>query len=507
MRIGVVGFYHETNTFALEQNDKLDADVRFGEDVFLKAQKKSFIEGFKDKAMEKNLELIPVIDIHFTHGGLIRKDVYEYYRKTILDHLKNTKPLNAIYFGFHGAAVAESPYHDAEGEILREVRKDFPGIPFIGTYDFHAIMSEWEVDNITPFPYNTNPHIDAYERGIEAAELLPKMLKKEVNPISKIMHIPIIGPNIGQSTWSHIPEEEKKLPLYQLNLQREELEKIDGVINVTILGGYGYADTKDSCMSVIVTTDGNPELAGKVLEEMANAVWAKREGILSVRPIYSLDEGVLEAINSDGSPVILVDLGDDPGSSSSADSPAVLESLIKNKARDCALTIRDPEVVDAGIKAGVGAELEMLVGAKIDQRFYKPIKVKGIVKTIDDGSYTIYGPTHGGWGKDVNPNAFRDENVGKRVVLRLEGKIDVIFSINRTGKDRDFFKSIGINPQDKKIIVVKSNQGHRASFDPIAAKTIDLNTPGTSSIDYLNLPFKHIKRPLWPIDRNFQFNG
>lgn len=507
MRIGVVGFYHETNTFALEQNDKLDADVRIEEDVFLKAQKKSFIEGFKNQAREENLELVPIADIHFVHGGLIKKDVYEYYRKLIVKNLRKAKPLDAIYFGFHGAAVAENPYHDAEGEILREVRKDFPETPFVGTYDFHAIMSEWEVTNITPFPYNTNPHIDAYERGIEAAEFLPKLLKKEANPVSKIIHIPIIGPNIGQSTWSHIPEEEKKLPLYQLNLKREELEKIEGVINVTILGGYGYADTEDSCMSVIVTTDGNPKLADKIIREMANAVWEKREDILNVRPIYSLDKGVLEAIRSDKSPIMLVDLGDDPGSSSSADSPAVLESLIKNKVQNCALTIRDPEVVAAGIKAGVGAELEMFVGGKIDQRFYKPIKVKGTVKTIDDGNYTIYGPTHGGWGRDINPNAFRDENVGERVVLRLEGKIDVIFSKERTGKDRDFFKSIGINPQNKKIIVVKSNQGHRASFDPIVAQTIDLNTPGTSSVDYLNLPFKHIMRPLWPIDRSFQFNA
>lgn len=505
MRIGIAGFFHETNTFALEQNNKLDADVRIGEDVFLKAQKKSFMEGFKDKAIENKLELVPAVDIRFIHGGLIKKEVYEHYRKIIVESLKNLRPLDAIYFGFHGAAVAENPYYDAEGEILREVKKYFPDTPFIGTYDFHAIMSEWEVENITPFPYNTNPHIDAYERGAEAAEFLPKLLKKEISPISKIIHIPIIGPNIGQSTWSHIPEDEKKLPLYQLNLMREEFEKIDGVVNLTILGGYGYADTPDSCMSVIVTTNGDLDLADKILKEMARAVWGKKEDILNIRPIYLVDEGVKKAINSDESPVVLVDLGDDPGSSSSADSPAVLKSLIENKASNCALTIRDPEVVEAGIKAGVGSEIEMLAGGKIDQRFYQPIKVKGVVKTIDDGNYTIYGPTHGGWGRDVNPDAFRDVNVGKRVVLRLEGKIDVIFSIYSTGKDRDFFKSIGINPQDKKIIVVKSNQGHRASFDPITVKNIDLNTPGTSSVNYLNLPFKHIKRPLWPIDKNFEF--
>ena len=507
MRIGVAGFFHETNTFALEANDKHDADVRIGEDVFTKAQKKSFIEGFKEGAKSNSLELVPTMDVYFIHGGIIKKNVYEHYRDMIVSQLKKVKPLDAIYFGFHGAAVAEYPYHDAEGEILRELRKEFNDIPFIGTYDFHAIMSDWEVANITPFPYNTNPHIDAYERGIEAAECLPKILKGEINPVSKMIHVPIIGPNIGQSTWSHIPEEEKALPLYQLNLKRKELEKIPGVINLTILGGYGYADTEDASMSVIITTDRDPDLADRVVKEMANAVWEKRKDILDIRPVHSLDEGVQEAMDSKETPVILVDLGDDPGSSSSADSPAVLEFLIRHHAQDCALTIRDPEVVKAGIEAGVGAELNMLVGGKFDQRFYKPIKIKGIVKTIDNGEYTIYGPTHGGWGKEVNPEAFRDESVGSRVVIRLEGKIDVIFSQYRTGKDRDFFKSIGLNPQDKKIVVVKSNQGHRASFDPIAAKTIDLSTPGTSTVDYLTLPFKSLRRPLWPIDKDFQFKA
>jgi len=143
MRIGVAGFYHETNTFALEANDKHDADVRIGEDVFTKAQKKSFIEGFKEGAKSNNLELVPTVDVHFIHGGIIKKVIYEHYRDMIVSQLKEVKPLDAIYFGFHGAAVAEYPYHDAEGEILRELRKEFNNIPFVGTYDFHAIMSDW----------------------------------------------------------------------------------------------------------------------------------------------------------------------------------------------------------------------------------------------------------------------------------------------------------------------------------------------------------------------------
>ena len=174
--------------------------------------------------------------------------------------------------------------------------------------------------------------------------------------------------------------------------------------------------------------------------------------------------------------------------------------MIRNQASDCALTIRDAEVVKAGIAAGVGATITMSVGGKIDQRFYQPLQVTGVVKSIDDGKYVICGPTHGGWGRKVVRKTFRETDVGSRIVLRIGNKIDVIFSQRRTGKDRDFFKSAGILLEEKRILVVKSNQAHRASFDPVVAGTIELNSPGVSTINYANLPYQYLYRPIWPID-------
>ncbi|MFH1567104.1 MAG: MlrC C-terminal domain-containing protein, partial [Gemmatimonadota bacterium] len=212
--------------------------------------------------------------------------------------------------------------------------------------------------------------------------------------------------------------------------------------------------------------------------------------------------GVKMAMARPEKPVLLVDLGDDPGSACPADSPAVLEALVRLGARDCALTIRDAPGVEAGLKAGVGATVTLKVGASVDERFYRPLEVTGTVRLIDDGNYMILGPTHGGWGREVDPAAFREAHVGPRVVLRVGNKIDVILSRHSTGKDRDFFKSAGIILEEKQIIAVKSNQAHRASFDAVAASTIELNTPGVSTVDYASLPYRHLRRPIWPIDED-----
>jgi microcystin degradation protein MlrC len=503
MRIGIAAFSHETNTFAIEHNDAMDkVHIRKGQELLEGAHPKSFIGGFSESAASSGAEIVPTVGIGFAHGGLIHADIFEQCTSLIVKSLMEAAPLDGIYLALHGAAVAEDPHTDAEGNLVRAIRDIYKNIPIVATYDFHAIMSEYEAESLVPFPNNTNPHIDGYERGIEACECLVRKLKGEIQPITRRVLVPIIGPNIGQSTWSHLPDQEAQLPLYKLNVKREEIETLPGVLNVTILGGYGYGDSPDVGMSILATTDNDPALADRVARELALDLWKMREELLSVRPVHSIDKAVEMGMARDEKPVLLVDLGDDPGSACSADSPAVLESLIRLNASDCVLTIRDSEVVQAGMEAGVGKTLTMDVGGRIDQRFYSPVPVTGHVRSVDDGNYMILGPTHGGWSRNVTREAYREANVGPRVVLRIGDKIDVVFSTNRTGKDRDFFKSAGIILEEKQIIVVKSNQAHRASFDPIVASTIEVDTPGASTVDYSRLHYLHMNRPIWPIDRD-----
>jgi microcystin degradation protein MlrC len=116
------------------------------------------------------------------------------------------------------------------------------------------------------------------------------------------------------------------------------------------------------------------------------------------------------------------------------------------------------------------------------------------------------GSTHGGSGREIRREDWRERDVGERVVIRVGEKIDVILSKRTTGKDRDFFKSIGISiPEAKKIIVVKSTQAHRASFDPYVKKTIEVDSPGVSTPGFQRLPYKYIKRPIWPLDKDMSW--
>ena len=120
-------------------------------------------------AKRGDVELVPTVGIGFAHGGIIHAEVYERCRDMIVTGLQEAEPLDGIYFALHGAMVAEAPYTDAEGELVQEARRVLGDIPMVATYDFHTIMSDKEVEALVPFPNNTNPHIDGYERGLEAA--------------------------------------------------------------------------------------------------------------------------------------------------------------------------------------------------------------------------------------------------------------------------------------------------------------------------------------------------
>lgn len=271
MRVAIAGMFHETNTFAAERNDAHDATVNVGPAIIEKAHPKNFIGGFLEGMAGSGVELVPTVEIRYIHGGIIHADVFAHDRDRIVAALRDAGPLDAVYFALHGAMAAEDPYTDAEGELIAAARAALGDIPFVATYDFHMIVSDVEAANLAAaFPNDTNPHIDAYEQGLAAAGCLRGILGGEVRPVTRVVHIPIIGPNIGQSTWSPDTEEEPRLPMFQLNQLRAEMERTPGIINLTILGGYGYADTPDASMAVIATADGDAALA----ERMARGLGA-----------------------------------------------------------------------------------------------------------------------------------------------------------------------------------------------------------------------------------------
>ena len=78
--------------------------------------------------------------------------------------------------------VVES-YPDGDAEVLRRLRETFgQSLPIVVTLDHHANVSQQMVQKLTALiRYKTNPHIDQRQRGIQAGNLMMRILLNDQN--------------------------------------------------------------------------------------------------------------------------------------------------------------------------------------------------------------------------------------------------------------------------------------------------------------------------------------
>ena len=90
IRIAIAGFSHETNSFALEENDEPNAQLDVGEEIVRNAHPRGFIGGFIEGATRPDVQLVPIADVNFyQRGGTIHARVFEHYRDIIVEGLRN----------------------------------------------------------------------------------------------------------------------------------------------------------------------------------------------------------------------------------------------------------------------------------------------------------------------------------------------------------------------------------------------------------------------------------
>ena len=170
--------------------------------------------------------------------------------------------------------------------------------------------------------YQTYPHIDQRQRGLLAAELLTRMVRKEVRPVCHIAKPPMLmhltRPGHGTRANDGID-----------GTKPGAAETRPGVLSVSLMAGFPYADVPDMGASVIVVADGDKSLAESVANELSAAMWAVREqlNVPCPKPV----EAVIRATASGYTPVLLIDLGDNIGGGSAGDGTVLLAELLATK--------------------------------------------------------------------------------------------------------------------------------------------------------------------------------
>jgi microcystin degradation protein MlrC len=266
-----------------------------------------------------------------------------------------------------------------------------------------------------------------------------------------------------------------------------EWERKRGILSVTVTAGYPYSDVSRLGMSVTAYSTVGDDLANRCCEELAALIWARRDDFTVQNA--SPRDAVRDAIAASEGPVILVDVADNIGGGSPGDGTVLLRELILQGATGAVVTLADPESVSKVVTAGSG-EVEIRAGGKSDAFHGDPLLLRGVVRLISEGIYTHRGTYMTGLRVDM----------GRTAVITSGGIEIVLMERKAMPFDAEQLRCLGIEPANKKIIVVKSASAWQAAYGDIAKQAIYVDTPGLCSSNLSSFTYRHRPQPVYPLE-------
>jgi len=524
MKFALLGISHETNTFSkIPANyDQFKNSARdgilYGDKILNQFRHSNYtIAGYMEASEIYNFKLIPLMYAQTGPIGTITKDAYDVLSSEMFEMLKSQGPWDAVLIANHGAAVSEE-FPDMDGKFCQTVRKIVgEDVPIGITLDMHANISTALIEHTDVcVVWRTCPHLDAKVRGKKCADIIYHAVTKKIVPTQHIETPPLLVNIVKQFTGE---EPMKSLVDDCINANNNK-----GILDTSIAEGYPYADVEEMGMSWIAISDNNRTLAEKTAKWMANRAWEKRKELN--KPVLSITEALHEAdkkylgpkphgkenpLPSDGSalqvmpksehselgPYVLMDVGDNIGGGSSADSTFILHTAKKLKITGILQTIYDPDAVQKCLKSGIGSTVDLIVGGKTDDMHGDPINIEGEIRNISDGKFEDHRPTHGGF-------TYFDNGISVRIDTN-DGNTILLTSTRSGNTSREQMYSNGIKPEDYRIVVAKGVSSPRPAYQPIAADILIVNTPGVTTADLSTFHYKRRRKILYPFDLNAKY--
>jgi microcystin degradation protein MlrC len=488
-RIGVGGIMHESNSFYPAPTRLGDFRIERGPGIELQhATGASEVAGYFEGAKRYGLELHPTLHASATPGGPVEAAALDALTGELIRLLKAAPPLDGLLLALHGAMVSEKfPHGDAE--IVRRVREAMgPAFPIVVTHDFHANISPEIVRQSTVLlGYKTNPHIDQRERGLKAAEIVSRIVKGEIQPAQALAKPPMLYNIRFQNT--------NVEPLRPIVEETRRLERDARFLAATVAGGYQYADTPAMGAGAVVVTNRDAALARSEAERLGRMLWATRDSLKLRLPDAAA--AVRQALAAGEFPVVLVEMGDNIGGGSAGDATFVLSELLRQKAQGWVEAIADPGAVKTVARLGPGAEFDQVVGGRTDRLHGEPVRIRGRVKSLHDGKYIETEVRHGG---------ARYLDQGLSAVIEVEGStrdlpnLLLLTSYRHAPMSLHQLISCGIYPRRQKILVVKAAIAFRAAYEPVAARIIEVDTPGATAVNPARFTYRRVRRPLFGLE-------
>jgi len=431
-----------------------------------------------------DITVVPVIAARAGSAGLLSRDGWARLSSEILDGLKpHVQAADAVYASLHGAMAAEGEL-DPEGYLLTELRKMLgPDKPIVISLDLHGICTDRmlrQVDALTI--YHTYPHVDFADTGARAARLLLRIIDGGPRPVTARVVIPALvrGDELITATGCY----------GDLIRECQRIERDGTALAAGIMIGNPFTDVPELASQVLVTCDGDADLAMAEALRLAAEFWPQRYRMQA--KLIGLDRAIAQARTMAG-PVVFTDAADATSSGATGDSNAILRALLLADYPGRVLAqIVDPAAAAAAHAAGVGGVISTTLGGAIDPARFEPLHVTAQVKLLSDGKARL--ETMG-----------TPLDAGQTAVLTFGTVTLVVLSRSVSLFDRAMYYANGCNPVDHDLIVVKSPHTEFHMYDAWAEKNFNIDAPGATSADLPTLGHTVCARPMYPMEQDAAF--
>jgi microcystin degradation protein MlrC len=493
-RIALLGFSIECNKFApvatrrdFEERTYLSGEALIGEarsaSPRMLGETPGFVAAMDDAGPWTP---VPILLAIAEPNGPVEHGFFREMLEEMRRRLAEAAPLDGVYICEHGAGLTTED-DDPDGTLFAMVRETVGrDVPVVATFDLHANISERMVETIDVFiGYRTNPHLDMRERGAEAASALREMLGG-VRPKRALIRLPIVPPTVTMLTAAGPYAE--LIDYGQSRLGPE-------IMNVSVMGGFAYADTAKNGLAVVVTARTSADAASDLALDIAKEAWSRRERFIP--KLTSLDDAVAMAlaVGSDPSkePLAFADVADNPGGGGRGNTTGLLRAFHEAGATGVLLGIfHDPALAAEAHERGVGARFLARFNRGGVNGFSEPFAAEATVRAVSDGR--CRGRRGIFAGSEIN--------LGPSCALDLGGITVVVISLRTQCADPVFFEMFGLDIGRARAVVVKSRGHFRGGFDQFFQhhQIVEIDLPGLTSPMLGRFAWTRLPRPVIPLD-------
>ena len=489
-RILFGGLFHETHTFLAEPTCWADFEVTRDAAVLAKEGDESPTAGFLAEARRFGWEPVPTLDARAMPSGPVEDEAFEQFWTEFEQRARPAlvKGVDAIFLLLHGAMATRS-IEDVEGELLARVRA-LPGagtLPLFGVLDLHGNITARMCALANGFvAYRRNPHTDAKAAAMRAAGLLHRCLATGRVPRMNWCRVPVLWAPPGTGTQTD--------PMRSLIGFAEQTEKDDPAIwAYNVMAGFSFADTAETGVTLSTVSDAGAECMRPHLEAGAQLGWKLREqGVVN----YPSVEDVLSQIGpAPNGPVLLVEPADNIGGGAPGDGTGVLRAMLAHGVVRGLMAINDPQAVHRLAGVAMGGTVRLAIGGRGWRLDAGPVELELTLVSRSDGAFQL---------EDVHSHLASMSGthieMGPCAIVRHAGLTILLTSRKTPPFDLGQYRSQGIEPRDFALIGVKAAVAHRQAYDPIAAASYLVDSPGPCSSNLTSFAYRRLRRPVFPLD-------